>query len=233
VRQGRFGKKTISPERLRDEADLCHAKSVIDWQNYKTGKIHPAVFIGNYLIEISKTRLKNLWLGAKKNNLSTLGNDPFLNFWGNHVLRGVPWKVNHVLIHWYLDHYDLQLIDRVVSSKEMLLLQSQGKRYLTFLLDKNDWLSTVIHGRDHYSLVIHDLIHAYEFFANQKCHLEQVQFYQMLLSKFDYFLPYLTETNFSNDFSYLISDMNSHPAHLESYLQSLCDRNNIISPLNN
>lgn len=87
--------------------------------------------------------------------------------------------------------------------------------------------------RDPLSFLLHDLVHAYKMFANDDLHAGQIQFYKQLLKLFEpkSSLDHLFQSNlndllnsdpeFSKQFDYLISDMNSHPRHLFLYFKAI------------
>jgi hypothetical protein len=147
-----------------------------------------------------------------------------LIFWSSFVLRGLPQKLNQVMLWWLWGFCSIELIYHEPSAKELLVKQSMGSRYVTLFTE--DSLPENLeqrHGKDNFYFVIHDLIHAYEFFHNpMQKYLQQI-FYQVVLPEYDVILSGLT-INGQEQFHYLVSDMNTHSAHQWEYLFSLVER---------
>lgn len=192
---------------------------------------HPAELIGGYIILISKFRKKHLWKGNYVNWYCPISSNQFLDFWSKTTLRGIPLKVNEVLVNWYLGNYSLELTFDIPSDKKMLELQSLGKRYITLFKLKEEWINSITHGRDHFSFTIHDLIHAHEFFSNSTSFRFQTHFYKKICYFYDELKNACSNPVFQQELSYLVSDINTHPKHLESYLKSLIERYHLKNEL--
>jgi hypothetical protein len=117
-----------------------------------------------------------------------------------------------------LTHQDdpLQIIFEVPKPLELLNYQLQGKRIISFNEDVSTWPTTLYHGRDFLSFMIHDLIHANHFFSSPENRHGQLGFYRSIKQILnDPELKILLQNeDFRNGFEYIISDMNSHPVHL-------------------
>jgi len=112
--------------------------------------------------------------------------------------------------------YPLQVVTQVPTPKELLQIQLEGKRIISFNEDFKTWPHTLYHGRDFLSFMIHDLIHADHFFATPANRAGQLGFYrciQMILEDQN-LQTLLSDSVFNEAFEYIISDMNSHPVHL-------------------
>ncbi len=176
-RSGRFSKFCL-------DTDARSVECLTLWKDFQpllqSYEKHPAILIGQYLQLITRYRKKNLWKGNHFAWFSPNANEQhldFLQFWSNNTLRGIPHKINRVLINWRLGYYPLVLINHVPTAKEMLELQSQGKRFVTLFTSQKDWRENTLHGRDHFSFTVHDLIHAYEFFHNDEMKNKQILMY--------------------------------------------------------
>ncbi|MDF3820346.1 hypothetical protein P3G55_10570 [Leptospira sp. 96542] len=136
---------------------------------------------------------------------------------------GMPDSVRFALWKWQKKEWDLRLVDYCPTSFEMLESQSLGFRYVTFSWEhalNGDLLEGV---RDAFEHLLHDLSHAYMFFREEYDHPGQILFFKRMLYHYHDFLPYIEKNEvFANKFEYCISDMNSHPAHLEAYLNAIC-----------
>lgn len=227
-RNGRFAKLCASPSELNIEAQKLLPQLQNSFNLFFEKKLHPALLVSEYLICIQSHRKGKNWRGSSFHWLCPFhSKNSLIEFWGKTMLRGIPAKVNRTLINWYLGHYPLELIHHVPSSNEMLMIQAEGKRYVTLLEKPEDWQHTIIHQRDHFSFLIHDLIHAHEFFCDEQLKNEQINFYCMLKNNYLKIKNLSTHPDFQNSLDYLISDMNSHPAHLQSFFQGLLKRFNL------
>lgn len=136
---------------------------------------------------------------------------------------GMPDTVRFALWKWNAKIWDMRLISYNPSSYEMLESQSQGFRFVSFLWNEALMGQLVEEKRDAFEHLLHDLAHAYMFFREEYDFEGQVDFFKRLLSNYHKFEPYLSKDPvFSEKFSYCISDMNSHPAHLTAYLKAIC-----------
>jgi hypothetical protein len=118
--------------------------------------------------------------------------------------------------------YPLQIIQHVPTPKELLQFQLSQKRVISFNEDFSSWSTTLYHGRDFLSFIIHDLIHADHFFATDRHRAGQLGFYrciEMILESYE-LTELLKFSSFEEAFEYIISDMNSHPVHLFKTLQA-------------
>jgi hypothetical protein len=112
--------------------------------------------------------------------------------------------------------YPLQILKYVPSPAELLQFQLEDKRIISFNEDFESWSTTLYHGRDFLSFMIHDLIHADHFFSNSANRSGQLGFYQCvkLILQDESLKNLLENPSFNDGFEYIISDMNSHPIHL-------------------
>ncbi len=224
-RKGRFTKLCADPKDLAYEASIIFPKLVDSFSLVLDKKIHPSILVSEYLILINQNRKGKNWQGSSYHWLNSfLEKDSLIEFWGKTLLRGIPSKLNRTLINWNLGYYNLELIHHIPTANEMLIAQAEGKRYVTLFNNAHDWQYCINHQRDHFSFLIHDLIHAHEFFSDEKLKIEQIKFYQMLKVNYENIKKQSSHPEFQQSLDYLISDMNSHPAHLQSYYLGLLKR---------
>lgn len=145
-------------------------------------------------------------------------------------LHSVPYSARYTLVNWYMSHkFDLVLfINKIPNSKDVLEMQANSKRCVSLIADQIDRL--VMNERDPLSFLLHDLVHAYKMFSNDYLFKGQVGFSRAVLKIYEdsnkkamNILNTLSNTDesFSQDFDYLISDMNSHPKHLFHYFKAI------------
>lgn len=130
-------------------------------------------------------------------------------------------RIRRSLIQWHLGHYPLQLCFHIPRPLEILKIQAQGQRIVTAFSNVEDWKKMWGH-HDAWNFIAHDLIHADHFFINPENRNGQIQFYKSILQHWN--SEEIQPLHDQPDFEYLISDMNSHPAHLLETLKSLLIR---------
>ena len=225
TRSGRFTKLCAEPKDLAYEATVIFPTLKNSFTLVAEKKIHPSILVSDYLISINNYRKGKNWQGSSNHWLCSYPEkNSLIDFWGKTLLRGIPAKVNRTLINWHLGHYNLELIHHVPTASEMLKAQAEGKRFVTLFNKDSEWQQNIIHERDHFSFLIHDLIHAHEFFSDEQLKIEQINFYRMLQNNYHTLKNLSVEAEFHTSLDYLIADMNSHPAHLQSYFQGLLKR---------
>lgn len=157
-----------------------------------------------------QTKYSNLHIPTKLSdfNLYQVANEVKIKAVPDAALRSLACLTNQI--------YPIQILNYVPTPAELLNFQLQDKRILTFNEELTEWPSTLYHGRDFLSFMIHDLIHADHFFINSENRSGQLGFYhcvkQILQNK--NLQTLLKDDKFTAGFEYIISDMNSHPIHL-------------------
>ncbi|TGN19742.1 hypothetical protein [Leptospira idonii] len=148
--------------------------------------------------------------------------EPILPFLETARFFGMPDTVRQALWKWNAGEWDIRLVDFHPTGKEMLYSQSMGYRLTTI-----DWEAClsgqlVEEKRDSFEHLLHDLAHAFMFFREDYDHIGQVNFFKAMYSEFSHFETFLvSDSEFKRKFEYCISDMNSHPAHLEAYWKAI------------
>lgn len=137
----------------------------------------------------------------------------------------LPLSVHSAIFQFYNYNYPLKILNYEPSPKELLSIQITGSRIITFEPDYRLWPSKLYGHRDPLSFWIHDFIHAEHFFKDPALHKQQVGFYHLVHKALmtGWFDELFNDPSFENDFSYLISDMNSHPVHLLKTLNAHID----------
>ncbi|HMV42350.1 MAG TPA: hypothetical protein PK079_15945 [Leptospiraceae bacterium] len=135
--------------------------------------------------------------------------------------RYLPNSIRDVLFDaFYNDRF--VLVNYLPDSKEMLELQSCGKRYITIDFENAFNGSLIEEKRDAFEFVLHDLEHAYCFFKKENDYERQIAFFSSVNKNYHLLEPILKESEqFRKDFDYCVSDMNSHPDHLISYFKAI------------
>jgi hypothetical protein len=136
---------------------------------------------------------------------------------------GVIPNVPAALYHWVGGAWPLTLMERIPSPLEVLDMQAAGTRPVTLLSAFPRLLRPVLSKPDAFAFMVHDLEHAYKFLQDGELRDGQIEFFRALQRCVQgrHFETYLADTAFARKFDYLISDMNTHPAHSVQYLQAI------------
>lgn len=163
--------------------------------------------------------LKNLGVGWPQKLSHELSFYDFLNMVR---IQPLPEAAQKALFCIFTKKYPMTILDYEPDPTELLHLQCQGKRVITFTPDYTDWPNQKFGQRDPLSFWLHDCIHAEHFFAQPEIFTSQIGFYKFVAASIK---NNCWPKAFSqrDDFSYLISDMNSHPIHLFKTLKALSD----------
>ncbi len=146
---------------------------------------------------------------------------PIIEFLSHYNWKGKTDRIRRSLIQWHLGYYPLVLSDHIPTPLELLQIQALGKRVITVFKNASDWEKTHF-GKSAWEFIIHDLIHADHFFENLEWREGQIAFYQFILQNWDHDMMTEVRSHCSEQFDYLISDMNSHPQHMYQTLAALC-----------
>lgn len=148
----------------------------------------------------------------------------FLTVFCSRSWRSVPFSVQRSITAWSQGIYPLQLLTTIPSAHDVLLMQAQGRRCVSMLIQPQEITDFVGEGRDVLGFLVHDLIHADHFFYDPRRAQAQVEFCKKLLTvmELDFIQEMLIQDEkFKEEFHYLMSDMNSVPLHLLKTLKAL------------
>lgn len=201
---------------------------------WRSGQISEAEVAAEYILVFLKIFRPRDYLGGPHNqNLSDTSIPqqpslpapslpPSIAIFAKHSLRSCPLAVNRSLVAWAQGSYKLKLLAHIPDAQTLLRFQTAGERIVTCLFKPEELTNWVQDARDPLGFVMHDLIHADHFFRDPCLAAQQVEFYRAVQARYakGEFTSRLTEDPaFRERFEYIISDMNSHPAHLEQTLQ--------------
>lgn len=193
----------------------------------KTNFIDDVILNSNGLTNlIQKIDLKKLLTSAgiewpKKLN-TTVSLYDFLN---RVRIKPLPESALRSIFFMLIGHYPLTVLDHEPEPVELLQIQSQGRRIVTFENDHPEWSKKMYGHRDPLSFWLHDFVHADHFFFHSDHRLGQLGFYKLLLRAADaqLWLELPQSDAFTKAFHYLMSDMNTHPLHLLKTYRALID----------
>ena len=144
-------------------------------------------------------------------------------------IKPLPKAALSGMYHFLVGEYPLVILDHEPNAYEVLKFQIQNQRVLTFESDFSKWPSFMYGKRDPLSFWLHDFIHAEHFFSNPKKRQAQVGFYKFTQAVLNSKVldQFLLNDEFVSNFSYLISDMNSHPIHLLQTFRAQVEQQNL------
>lgn len=149
----------------------------------------------------------------------------FAEFLRTVKIKPLPAVAQTAMYFIFTKKYPITVLDYEPSPKELLQIQCEGKRIITFKNDFAKWPTQKFGKRDPLSFWLHDCIHAEHFFSQADNFTAQLGFYKFVADAYAARCwPELADNQgFEGDFSYLISDMNSHPLHLFKTLKAITD----------
>ena len=130
------------------------------------------------------------------------------------------------LLHIFQKPHTIQILDYIPSPMQVLGMQAQGLRCVTLLRSEKWFFHCFEHNRNIRDFVIHDLEHIWQMFEKPDLTASQIAFSTKLFELINqgHFDFILNDSFFSKEFNYIISDMNTHPAHSYATLKSLITR---------
>jgi hypothetical protein len=245
-RSGRYRKLLIAPEELTPFASKLEALFNDLQIKRQTREISDAEFLSYGLLALlacrridafqknpgaltqtianrQKLMLIDFFLLLKKYDLpnaafkkfTELNGDAF-DFLKQIRFRGIPDSARQALLQWLEKKYPLHLFLYIPTVGEVFNMQKWGGRCVSFFIQSKDIIK-LHHDRDVISFIVHDLIHAHEFYSNQERANQQIGFYQWLdeIKDFSEIQNLISKSKgFRERWEYLLSDMNSYCGHL-------------------
>lgn len=213
---------------------------------------HPGLLVAHTIFELMRFKFsqennsKPLWLKNLKQPfnskdtsqiLSTdLETQKLLQLFNTHSLRGLPLTAQRALMKWINKDYPLVLFEHLLTPMEVLQLQCQGKRCVSYFKSSVDF-TQIYSGRDYLSFLIHDLTHADLFFLEPNLTKEMIETFCWIFEGIqNKMIPHpddLDEALMKSEFEYIISDMNTHPQHIKQSLISWGERHKVKLEIRN
>jgi len=79
-------------------------------------------------------------------------------------LKAIPLSINRTMINWYQGNWKIAMLEYIPIPRELLALQVINSRCVTLITEPNEIDKMVRNSRDPLSFVLHDLMHADQFF---------------------------------------------------------------------
>lgn len=210
------------------DAPVSSAEIVAEFVLVSASRLHGTGWLGTQVVPRSVgegrllPRLESLSIPLSEKSRQRLARvDTMAQLLTHFQLKGVREDSVLGLKGWLEGRYPLELWLTQPSPAEMLRLQSQGRRVVTLYLDPSDQDRKIGRHAGAYGFCLHDLEHAEKFFGGETG--GQIRFFQLLQAAIGlgHFQSLTTESQFSGELDYLMSDMNSHPVHLMKYLKAV------------
>lgn len=221
------------------------------WEEFQQRKISKGDFVSLYLILCNQLFPSLHWLSWSasrrhtEKDFSSYVYPKKEDFWKDHpffkrvpeahslgmiinqsVFKKETLRATLGLMHVFTRPETVHILDYIPSPLQLLEMQSQGFRCVTLLRTKKWFSHQFDHKRNLRDFVIHDLEHIWQMFENPALTQAQIRFSKQLLEltqqgHFDFIR---NNSEFAKEFDYIISDMNTHPAHMYATLKSLVSR---------
>ena len=218
------------------------------WNQFQTGVLSKGDIVSLYLIscnELFPTPNWLVWSPTRKH--SALKLESFLHpkhstSWARHeffkktpqdsslgqimnqsLFKKETLRSSQGLVHIFTHPDTVKIIDYIPTPRELLKMQAEGRRCVTLLRSQNWFHHQFDHRRNMRDFIIHDLEHIWQMFENPAMTALQIQFSKILfeMTENGHFDFLINDPHFSAEFNYIISDMNTHPAHMYATLKSL------------
>lgn len=165
----------------------------------------------------------SLWQTVLRNAEPAALSPHLITYLSRYQFRGVIPNVTHALVAWLRNKWSLCLCDYIPDSLAVLAMQTRGIRPVTILAEYPRMLQPVLEKPNAFVFMQHDLEHAWQLFHDPLLQQAQVSFAQLLQRAVQHglFVHYLHDATFTEQFDYLISDMNTHPLHAMYYLHAI------------
>jgi len=159
------------------------------------------------------------WPSKLDQNLS------FFDFINIIKIKPLPEIALQALVNILTHSYPIEVLNYEPSPYELLKIQTQSYRIITFDPDFTKWSETLYGHRDPLSFWLHDCIHAEHFFAHPEQMQMQIGFYRFVDTALEsnFLASQQLSDDFNSAFNYLISDMNTHPLHLLKTFKAILD----------
>lgn len=206
------------------------------WQaELNKGLIRPVDYIFLVILKYLESRAPGQWWMKKSTStihrdqgpslsrlsleLQTLKCQGLVDFLTNYQIKKLPGGVAEALLHWHQHPQDLCYLEDPPSPEQLLALQAQGLRVVTFSVDKAVAGRAVDGRRDSFEFLLHDLVHAHLFFSAH--HQEQKQFFTALQDTWRSLPQSLWKNPRARQgLDYVMADMNSNYPHLYESLRA-------------
>lgn len=138
-------------------------------------------------------------------------------------LKGIPDSINRTMINWHSGLWSIECLEFIPTPRQLLQLQVKNSRCITLITDPLQVDQLVLASRDPLSFLLHDLMHADQFFSQPQSLPGQLGFYKLIHGIYDQ--PELksllkNDASFKKEFEYVASDMNAYVIHLFKCLKS-------------
>lgn len=241
-RKGSYKKLLLSPSELEAHASYLQTNII----ELKRLDLSEQDFTALYILLYLRLRTPKNWLQPKRplsiqqlgtSLLSIIPESMQLTEWekekladlsahrlfSEYSLKGIPESVHRAMVNWYEGKWKIAMLEHIPSSRDLLKRQAQNTRCITLMTSPKNCIELVFVTRDPLSFVLHDLMHADQFFSQENSLRGQLGFYSLINSIYDHQETkklLKSDPAFKKDFEYIVSDMNAYVIHLFKCLKS-------------
>jgi hypothetical protein len=196
---------------------IKHPKNWLQKKNKASLSITDNLVSNQLLLLIPESFKLNDWEIQKLKGLTAIELFSYFN------LKAVPESINRTMLNWYRGIWSIVCLMHIPSPRELLKLQVKNTRCITVITDPLKIDSLILKSRDPLSFLLHDLMHADQFFSQHESLVGQLGFYYLIDSIYDRSelkTILKKDLNFKKEFEYISSDMNAYVIHLFKCLKS-------------
>lgn len=219
VRTGSYRHSFFEPHELRAlwprlEAPIARART-----RYEAGEWSAAELTGAVMAEVWRAARGSRWHNGRREKRvgepAVAAGSP-LAIVQDFRWRSIPPAALEILLEWHRAAVPLRLCFDIPNVEAVLADQTAGRRCVSVLIGDPETFFNGADGRDGFSFILHDLLHASHFFENKDHFRRQVFFSRWMLDLLHSGLAARGEA-----FDYLASDMNTHWVHAMKCLKSI------------
>lgn len=229
ARLGRYNKKFFEARDTQSWAQSFLPRIQTPLTQLTQSQITPAEFCALYIELFLIDRFGSHSHSSKlpKGLLQLKNESSTLSSWATLGFRGIKLATNRSLIEWQNQNYPLTLYFNIPKPSEILKLQAFGKRCVSALITLDQIPAFSQLDRDPVSFLIHDLIHADQFFFKNQAYLAQrvlCYLFYCLYEEAHWNVYFTYSPKLESQLNYIFSDMNSHPIHILKVLKSCLEK---------
>lgn len=207
---------------LAEDFRRSHAR---DWSLQWDGLQGPEL-CAQMVLTVHKSLFGRLWHNGRRSSSEISGHEAptsAIETLAQYKVRAFPETAAIGLSRWARGEVELQVFNGLPLPEEILGLQAQGIRCISVLTKPSDIETFQHEGRDFFSFMVHDLIHAQLMTADAESYRHQIKFALWLKAEWHDLIQGLNVEG-RRQLEYMASDMNSHIIHLLKTFKSWVQR---------
>lgn len=188
------------------------------------GRLRAPEVCARIVVDVHRELFGERWTnGLRAQSEAAHQETPALALLARHRVRALPETAAQALLRWASGEIHLETFLRLPDAFEVLKLQARGIRAVGLHLTEEEIRGFHQEGRDFYSFMIHDLIHAQLMTEDPLAYSHQVKFAGWLWRDWAHLTTGLSGEGL-RELEYMAADMNSHIVHLLKTFKSWMER---------